>query len=78
MTCVLIHFRLLVVDAQVYQNPTIKALQKLYDNYIADQTFVESVTSTERQEESEFLAFCPMMGYLLPCSVYGYDYLFLV
>lgn len=35
--------------------PTIKALRKLYDNYIADSSFVESVTAQERQEESDFL-----------------------
>lgn len=46
---------MLTVDAEVFKKPTVKALRQLYDNYIADSSFVESVTSTERQEESEFL-----------------------
>lgn len=48
-------FSLLSVDGEALQKPTIKALRQLYDNYIADPTFVESVTAAERQEESEFL-----------------------
>ncbi|KAK3923087.1 Poly(U)-specific endoribonuclease-like protein [Frankliniella fusca] len=46
---------LLTVDAEAFNNPTIKALRQLYDNYIADSSFVESITSTEQKEESEFL-----------------------
>lgn len=46
---------LISVDSVVLNKPTIKALRQLYDNYIADTSFVESVTSNERQEESEFL-----------------------
>lgn len=46
---------LLSVDNEALQKPTIKALRQLYDNYIADPSFVESVTAIERQEESEFL-----------------------
>ncbi|XP_026283934.1 endoribonuclease CG2145-like [Frankliniella occidentalis] len=46
---------LLTVDPVALDSPTIKALRQLYDNYIADSSFVESITSTERQEESDFL-----------------------
>nr|CAD7407515.1 unnamed protein product [Timema poppensis] len=47
--------RLLTINRKALQIPTVAKVQKLYDNYIADVSVNEQVTSPEIQEENDLL-----------------------
>nr|CAD7447753.1 unnamed protein product [Timema bartmani]CAD7461765.1 unnamed protein product [Timema tahoe] len=46
---------LLTINRKALQIPTVAKVQKLYDNYIADVSVNEQVTSPEIQEENDLL-----------------------
>ncbi|XP_046737931.1 endoribonuclease CG2145-like [Diprion similis] len=46
---------LLAVDDEILENPVVKSLRKLFDNYEMDTSKMENVTPEERGEEERFL-----------------------
>lgn len=48
-------WRLLRINNQVYDIPTVVKLKKLYDNYVVEANVDEEYTAQEKAEENEFL-----------------------